>query len=120
MEKKKYRVPMTGRVDTEIEVYATNKQDAIKLAYEESEKDTFRPDINLYYDTTEEDVEEIDELEEKIEDAVASVMGVWTTLIGDELMDKDWNEYCRQSSKVHKSAEEMFKGLLNQEVKEVA
>ena len=120
MEKKKYRVPMTGRVDTEIEVYATNKQEAITVAYEESEKDDFCPSINFYRDTYEEDVEEVDELREDMNDAIHSVLLIWAKTHGDELMETDSGEFNRRWKELGKKTQEFIEELANQEVKEVS
>ena len=94
MKEKKYRVPLLGRVDTEIEVSATNKKEALAVAYEESEKDTFRPFINFYRDTLEDEVEEIeeaDELKETLSYFVARLSDEWDKKVAP-LMTTDPDE----------------------------
>lgn len=63
---KTYIVPVDGNVKTEIEVEATSKEEAIQLTYKELWDDnTSRFHINWFFDTCEEDVEEVDVESEK-------------------------------------------------------
>tara|TARA_Y100000385_G_scaffold285356_1_gene345129 strand:+ start:301 stop:585 length:285 start_codon:yes stop_codon:yes gene_type:complete len=58
--KKTYRVPVLGFINTEIDVQANSIEEAIKLTYKEMNEDTSRFQLNFYYDTIEDDVEEVD------------------------------------------------------------
>ena len=63
---KTYRLPVKGFINTEIDVQANSKEEAIQLSYKKMNEDTSRFQLNFYYDTWEEDVEEVDvEAEER-------------------------------------------------------
>ena len=57
---KTYRLPVKGFINTEIDVQANSKEEAIQLSYKKMNEDTSRFQLNFYYDTWEEDVEEVD------------------------------------------------------------
>ena len=63
---KTYRLPVKGFINTKIDVQANSKEEAIQLSYKKMQEDTSRFQLNFYYDTWEEDVEEVDvEAEER-------------------------------------------------------
>lgn len=63
---KTYRVPIRGDLNTWIDVKANSEEEAIELSYKEMDNDTSKFGINFYYDTEEDEVEEVDvEAEER-------------------------------------------------------
>lgn len=100
---KTYEVQMQGLVNHSHRVEATSKEDAINKAYDEVRKINLKDEIytNFYFDTSTEEVEEIDLEEEEIMCKMYSYQSKKRKELGDK-------EYFKIQDKIIKEARELF------------